>query len=102
MTKSVKGYCYDKEKDKFKLRINVNGRRIHIGYFKTVTEAEIFYKFGSKLFNGKELSWSQDLIWRHYIGLKSKDFLDWKLNYENNTTKKHYAIESAFKELGYI
>lgn len=103
MIQSIKGICFDKEKNKYKVRVRVNGKRVHIGYFKTIIEAEIFYKLGVKIYNGKEFSWCQDLLWEYYTGLKSKDYLDYKLNANNyKTTKIDYSIEKALKELGFI
>jgi hypothetical protein len=102
MKKSFKGYCFDKEKGKYKVRVNVNGKRIHIGYFKTITESEIFYKLGLKLYNGKEFSWCQDSVWEHYTGLKSKDYLDYKLECKQYIEERNSAIEKALKKLGYI
>ena len=42
----VKGYTFDKSRNKYKARIKVGGKYIHLGLFNTPEEAELAYKQG--------------------------------------------------------
>ena len=40
----VKGFYFDEETNKYRVRINIGGKRIHLGRFNTPSEAEEAYK----------------------------------------------------------
>lgn len=40
-TSGVKGVCWKKDKDAWSVRLGVEGRRLHIGYFKEIELAEL-------------------------------------------------------------
>ena len=39
-TSGIKGVCWDKEKEKWKVHIMINGKNVHICYFNTLEEAQ--------------------------------------------------------------
>ena len=45
---NVKGYCWDKEKQKWKARIRINGKYKHLGYFDYKTDARLAYVTAKK------------------------------------------------------
>jgi len=49
--KTVKGYTYDKNCNKFKAQIKLNGKSIHIGLFNTEIEARNAYLEAKKLYH---------------------------------------------------
>lgn len=49
--KNTKGYSWDKYRRKYKSRIRLNGRGMHIGYFDTSKEAHNAYLKAKKLYH---------------------------------------------------
>jgi hypothetical protein len=41
--RSVKGYCFNKARNKFHAQINLNGKKIYLGLFETAKEARAAY-----------------------------------------------------------
>jgi hypothetical protein len=51
-TSGYKGVSFNKFAKKFHAQIRVNGRRIHLGYFRTAEEAAIAYDDAAKIYHG--------------------------------------------------
>ena len=49
--RDVKGYCFHKETEKYKARIGLNGKDIHLGYFDTEEEAHQAYLNAKKIYH---------------------------------------------------
>ena len=43
-----KSVCYNKPLKKYQATINIDGKKIHLGYFKTVLEASVVYEEKAK------------------------------------------------------
>ena len=51
-TSGFKGVSFDKNTNKYQARININGKRKHLGYYKTPEEASKSYEIKAKEIHG--------------------------------------------------